>query len=191
VLSGHIVASVPTVIPNEMVARDAGVPTSVQCNFFPCCSFSREGLGRPIVRRTPPLDAHVGARVRQHPLLLGINQKELAAAAKVSVLQVHRSETGCNRISASRLFAFATALDVPVSYFFDAIPVRLRISGRLVGADRRQNNNLVGESEAIELANSYYKIRDARVRKSVFRMVKALGTACHSETPRRHRKSLN
>ena len=35
--------------------------------------------------------------------------------------------------------------------------------------------------ETLELVRAYYKIREARVRKRIFEMVKAVGAASHAE----------
>jgi transcriptional regulator with XRE-family HTH domain len=42
----------------------------------------------------------------------------LGAAAHVSYQQVQKYEVGSNRISAERLYEFAHALDVEITYFF-------------------------------------------------------------------------
>ena len=44
---------------------------------------------------------------------------EVAAAVGLTLKQMQKCESGANRIGASRLYEFATVLDVPVSYFFE------------------------------------------------------------------------
>jgi transcriptional regulator with XRE-family HTH domain len=51
---------------------------------------------------------------------LGLTQQELAARLRVSYQQMHKYETGLNRISAGRLFQIAQVLEVPTSFFFEA-----------------------------------------------------------------------
>jgi len=64
-----------------------------------------------------PIDAHVGARVRLRRTLLGLSQEKLGAQLGLTFQQVQKYERGTNRISASRLHALSTILDVPVSFF--------------------------------------------------------------------------
>jgi transcriptional regulator with XRE-family HTH domain len=67
------------------------------------------------------IDAHVGSRVRSRRVLLGLSQEKLGGALGLTFQQIQKYERGANRIGASRLFDLSRALDVPVSYFFDAI----------------------------------------------------------------------
>lgn len=67
------------------------------------------------------IDAHVGKRLRQRRRLLGLTQQQLAGEVNIRFQQIQKYESGANRISASRLWSLAKALDVPVSYFFDGL----------------------------------------------------------------------
>lgn len=69
-----------------------------------------------------PVDAHVGNRVRIRRQKLGISQTALGNAARITFQQVQKYERGTNRMSASRLFQFAQALEVPVGFFFEGAP---------------------------------------------------------------------
>lgn len=66
-----------------------------------------------------PVDQHVGRRVRERRLLLGLSQNAVAQQIGVTGQQYQKYEKGENRISASRLFDLANTLKVPVSHFFD------------------------------------------------------------------------
>ena len=68
-----------------------------------------------------PIDAHVGFRIRQRRRVLDITQKELAERVGIKFQQIQKYEEGANRVSASRLFKLAAALDVPVEYFFKGL----------------------------------------------------------------------
>src|SRR5260370_42459396 len=83
--------------------------------------------GNPMPRH--PVDVHVGMRMRQRRALLGMTQSKLGAAVALTFQQIQKYERGSNRIGSSRLFEFAKALDVPVSYFFDEMPSNA-LSGR-------------------------------------------------------------
>ncbi|MDX2484279.1 MAG: helix-turn-helix transcriptional regulator [Pseudodonghicola sp.] len=67
---------------------------------------------------THPTDAHVGKKIRHFRWLKGLNQTQLAGTIGVKFQQLQKYETGANRISASRLFATAEALEQPVASFF-------------------------------------------------------------------------
>lgn len=65
-----------------------------------------------------PVDVFVGAKLRERRLILGLSQDALAATGGVAFQQVQKYERGANRISASRLYQFARALDVEPGFFF-------------------------------------------------------------------------
>ena len=129
----------------------------------------------------PPVDAHVGMRLRQRRLLLGMSQSKLGAAVALSFQRVHKYERGTNRMGSSRLFDFARALDVPVSYFFDDMPGP-------AGAFEHDKDSLA-KRETLGLVRAYHRIRVGRVRSRLFEMVKALGAVSHRNLPsRRHKR---
>jgi len=127
-----------------------------------------------------PVDVHVGTRVRQRRTLLGMSQTTLAKALGLSFQQIQKNETGANRLSSSRLYEVSNILDVPVSYFFEEMPVNALVGprrGRRRAAVLASIDELdpLAKRETLELVRAYYKVADPRVRKRVFEMVKALG----------------
>ena len=69
-----------------------------------------------------PIDVHVGKRVREAREAKGISQTALGVLiGPVAFQQVQKYETGGNRISASRLYKIAVALDRPVAWFFEGL----------------------------------------------------------------------
>jgi transcriptional regulator with XRE-family HTH domain len=141
--------------------------------------------------RSHTVDTHVGARMRQRRSLLGMSQSAVGDAVDLTFQQIQKYENGSNRISSSRLFEFAKVLDVPVSYFFDEMPANA-LSGRPMSGRGRKGLGEAGtpfeqekdpliKRETLELVRAYYKIRESRVRKRIFEMVKAVGVASHAE----------
>ena len=65
-----------------------------------------------------PIDIRVGERIREIRLLREMTQTELAKKVGVRFQQVQKYEAGINRVSASRLFMIAEALDVEVADLF-------------------------------------------------------------------------
>ncbi len=130
-----------------------------------------------------PVDVHVGARLRVRRTLLGMNQTMLGEAIGLTFQQVQKYENGKNRISASRLFALARLLDVPIQYFFDDMPTAVAASSPTNKKRGRAKKLPVYEPdpmarrETIELVRAYYKIKDAETRKRLREVTKALGAA--------------
>lgn len=132
-----------------------------------------------------PVDVHVGSRVRQRRTLLGMSQEKLGDAVGLTFQQIQKYERGTNRIGCSRLYEFSKVLDVPVSYFFDEMPVNVLVGrpggrGRGKGlaegaADFQREKDPLAKRETLELVRAYYKITEPRVRKRIFEMVKTVG----------------
>ena len=53
--------------------------------------------------RAQDVDRHVGARLRERRIMLGLTQQQLAELIGVTYQQAHKYENGINRISAGRL----------------------------------------------------------------------------------------
>ena len=81
----------------------------------------RAAASRRSTGRTQDIDHHVGARVRERRIMLGLTQQQLADLIGVTYQQAHKYERGINRVSAGRLYEIAQVLSVPVGYFFDGI----------------------------------------------------------------------
>ena len=69
--------------------------------------------------RPHPIDVTVGSRITSLRLAKGMTQTDLATLIGVSFQQVQKYERGSNRVTASRLWCTAEALDVAMTYFFD------------------------------------------------------------------------
>ena len=130
-----------------------------------------------------PIDVHVGARVRQRRTLFGMTQTNLSDAIGVSYQQMQKYERGGNRISASRLFDLSRVLDVPVEYFFDDMPNAVAASSpanKKRGRAKKPPSyklDLMATRETLEFVRAYFKIRDSQIRKRLYELTKALGTA--------------
>jgi transcriptional regulator with XRE-family HTH domain len=81
-------------------------------------SRTKPDAGRP---RAQDVDRHVGARIRERRLVLGLTQQQMAELIGVTYQQAHKYEKGMNRVSAGRLCRIADALGVGVGYFFERI----------------------------------------------------------------------
>ena len=73
------------------------------------------------VARATDADRHVGARIRQRRIMMGLSQQQMADMIGVTYQQAHKYERGINRISAGRLFEISQALGVQVGFFFEGL----------------------------------------------------------------------
>src|SRR5262245_19747445 len=76
---------------------------------------------RPGRARAQDTDRHVGARMRERRIMLGVTQQQMAELIGVTYQQAHKYEKGINRVSAGRLYDIAQALGVEVGYFFEGL----------------------------------------------------------------------
>lgn len=74
-----------------------------------------------IIATSQETERHIGRQLRTARRFADMSQTDLANAAGVTYQQVQKYERGNNRIAASRLWALAKALDVPMSYFFEGL----------------------------------------------------------------------
>ena len=143
-----------------------------------------------------PVDVHVGGRVRQRRLLLGMTQSDLAEALGLAFQQVQKYERGANRIGASRLFHLSQILDVSIEYFFGDMPadVAAKSPAQRRGAQRRgaqwrgsvknpvsDELDPMAKRETLQLVRAYYGIIDSKVRKCLFQLTKACAGASKGE----------
>lgn len=125
------------------------------------------------------VDVHVGKRVRERRVQLGMSQKNLAASVGVSFQQIQKNERGTNRIGASRMLELSRALDVPVSFFFDDMPPQPPIKATLPrSADTEAAMEIAADvmasRETQELVEVYYAIPDQRARKRLLTFIRSI-----------------
>ena len=118
---------------------------------------------------THPVDVHVGKRVRHRRWLIGMTQQQLAEQVGIKFQQIQKYETGANRVSASRLWDIAEALDVPVSFFFEGLEENEKSEGR----KSMVPDDLMGHKEALDLVRSYYAIPENQ-RRRLFELARVL-----------------
>ena len=124
-----------------------------------------------------PVDVHVGNRLRQRRVGVGMTQERLARVIGITFQQVQKYERGTNRVVASRLFELARALGVTVDYFFEGLPDGSLHQARAL-ASRPEDGDLPGlmaERETLILVRAYHRIDDQDVRRRLIDLVKSLG----------------
>lgn len=120
-----------------------------------------------------PVDVHVGKRVRHRRWMVGMTQQQLGEAVGIKFQQIQKYETGMNRVSASRLWDIAEAMDVPVNFFFEGISEGEDIAE---AASASMRGDLLGDKEALELVRSYYAIPENQ-RRRLFDLARVLSDA--------------
>lgn len=142
---------------------------------------------------TDRTDMHLGRRLRQRRWFLGLTQAQVGERVGIKFQQVQKYETGQNRISASRLWELAQALDAPISYFYEgldeaeAAAPKAEITGIHTDrptdlAPKSPSADVMGDREAIELLRAYYAIPETP-RRRLFDLARALGEAAGADDP--------
>jgi transcriptional regulator with XRE-family HTH domain len=119
----------------------------------------------PGPRRAPPpsdIDRHVGARMRERRIMLGLNQHQIAELIGVTYQQAHKYERGINRIAAGRLYTIAQALGTDVNHFFEGVSNASALMPR-------QKHRLM-----LELAKSFLNIPTREQQEVVSKLARSL-----------------
>ncbi len=116
-----------------------------------------------------PVDAHVGQRVLQRRRMVGMTQKQLGDRIGIGFQQIHKFETGRNRISAGGMWDIAAAMEVPVSFFYEGLDGKLPDTGEARG-------DILTDKETLELVRAYYAIPENQ-RRQLFGLAVALAAA--------------
>ena len=117
------------------------------------------------VRKSGPLDAMVGARIRTSRIDRGMSQTALADKIGVSFQQVQKYEKGLNRIGASRLAQIAAVLGISVGDLFETSREKTAASNLPV--------HLLGEPGVSRVIKAYVRT-NPRVRLAIAKLVESL-----------------
>ncbi|GAA0627667.1 hypothetical protein GCM10009422_25860 [Brevundimonas kwangchunensis] len=119
----------------------------------------------PENRAPDPVDRHVGYRLASLRKRRGFSQSDLGRCLGLSFQQIQKYETGANRISSSRLWAAAMALDVRVDDFFDGLgasPTPFERPSKTVESLDREAVQLDAEDQKLMLLIARRLARKAR-----------------------------
>jgi transcriptional regulator with XRE-family HTH domain len=123
-----------------------------------------------------PIDAYVGGRIRLRRVQLGLSQTALGGRIGVSFQAVQKYESGDIRISASRLFETAQALQVAPGYFFEGFAGGKSHAESDIGRGPDQR-------EIMSLIRGYYGIRDPGLQAEILRLIGRLGQRAAEPAP--------
>ncbi len=117
---------------------------------------------RTVLRDGPnPVDVHVGARVRERRVSLGMSQTDLCEYLRLTFQQIQKYEKGANRISASKLWALSHFFKVPIEWFFEGL-----------GETSQEQNDVMARPETGQLAR-YYQACPPPTRKRLLALIRA------------------
>lgn len=130
-----------------------------------------------IDRAPNPIDRHVGLRIRLRRKELGVSQERLADSIGLTFQQIQKYERAANRVSASKLWEMAQALDAPVAYFYDGLE-----DGPDTAPQRSSTvHDFLLTPEGLELATLFPKIPRQRLRRRLLELVRSMAEEADSE----------
>lgn len=115
------------------------------------------------------VNLHIGRRLRRRRKIMGLTQSDLGAAANMKFQQIQKYECAANRVCAARLYTLATALHVPVQYFFDGLPSATGSESQAAANEE----DLLASGETHALLDMYYKLPE-QARRKLLAFIKAL-----------------
>jgi transcriptional regulator with XRE-family HTH domain len=116
-------------------------------------------------------DVEFGARIRLRRLEMKISQAELADKLGVSFQQVQKYEKGVNRVGAARLQQVATALDVPVTFFFDDDGLGKRASD---GKREVESLLFIDSAFSLRLLRAYASVKSQTVQRQFVSLIESI-----------------
>ena len=117
-----------------------------------------------------PIDRHVGLRIRLRRKELGISQEKLAESIGLTFQQVQKYERAANRVSASKLWEVARALETSISYFYEGLPT----DGELRHQSGPKLEDFLLTTEGMELARYFPQIPQQGVRRQILELVRTM-----------------
>ncbi len=116
-----------------------------------------------------PVDLHVGVRIRMRRKEMGVSQERLADALGITFQQVQKYERGANRVSASKLWEIATALKMPVAYFYDGLG-----ECQAATAERDAAQEFMLSTEGIALMAAFPRIVEPAIRQKLVELIRVV-----------------
>src|SRR5262245_60232500 len=119
-----------------------------------------------------PVDRHVGLRIRMRRKELGVSQEKLAEIVGLTFQQIQKYERAANRVSASKLWEVAIALQTTVAYFYEGLDEAATVQGGIASPEAHE---FLLTPEGLELAASFPRIPSNRLRRKILDLVRVLG----------------
>lgn len=110
------------------------------------------------------IDMRLGQKLRTRRIEIGLSQEKLADLLGVTFQQVQKYEKGVNRVGAARLQQIATALDVPVTFFYDGDNKAREVESLL----------FLDSAFSLRLLRAYSKIKDQTVQRQLVALMESI-----------------
>jgi transcriptional regulator with XRE-family HTH domain len=107
------------------------------------------------------VDAHIGTRIRERRLALGLTGYQLGDKIGVTFQQALKYERGENRLSAGQLYAIARALDVPITFCFE-------------GLEGPEPPSASGQRRLLEMTRNFNQIQNEQYKEALSALVRLL-----------------
>jgi transcriptional regulator with XRE-family HTH domain len=145
-------------------------------------------------RQPDSVDVEVGRRVRVERIARGLSQTELAKQIGVTFQQVHKYESGQNRVSMGRLTRIGRVFGVDVTYLLGATKRRTPPPepDPREQAELGEAMHMLGRTGAMRLLKAFLAIppKPARLRDSIVALVESVAAVSPvNENPRQRRRS--
>jgi transcriptional regulator with XRE-family HTH domain len=109
-------------------------------------------------------DIEMGKKIRLRRVEQRISQSDLGEKLGVSFQQVQKYEKGVNRVGAARLQQIATALDVPVTFFYDSDNKTREVESLL----------FLDSAFSLRLLRAYSRIKSQTVQRQMVSLMEAI-----------------
>jgi transcriptional regulator with XRE-family HTH domain len=109
-------------------------------------------------------DIEMGKKIRLRRVEQRISQSDLGEKLGVSFQQVQKYEKGVNRVGASRLQQIATALDVPVTFFYDSDNKTREVESLL----------FLDSAFSLRLLRAYSRIKSQAVQRQLVTLMESI-----------------
>src|ERR1700688_306135 len=116
-------------------------------------------------------DVELGRRLRLRRVEQKMSQSELADKLGVTFQQVQKYEKGVNRVGAARLQQVATALDVPVTFFFDDDGLGKRASD---GKREVESLLFIDSAFSLRLLRAYASVKSQTVQRQFVSLIESI-----------------
>ena len=116
-------------------------------------------------KRANNVDRHVGAKIRERRIMLGLTQHQVAEMVGCAMQQMNKRERGTNRVTAGNLFTIAQVLKVDVGYFYEGLDMS------------RTHKKTARERKLLELAKSFVGIKSPAHQDGLCNLARALSNA--------------
>jgi len=123
------------------------------------------------------INKEIGYKIKKLRQSLGLSQISLAEKIGLSFQQIQKYEKGQTKITISRLFQIAGALNVPIHNFIDEDEFPKMVSDHTVpyGRDKidKRHSHLLSREEVIFLKR-YNKIKSPTARQGLMKIMKSI-----------------